>query len=302
MNLRFLTSFHYFRRYDLGLLAEGAGDIPLFVFGDSGAYSAASLGATIDLHEYAEWLIKWSHILTVYSNLDVIGDPDASMLNQRRLETEYNLRPLPVFHVGSNFSRLEALCEEYEYVALGGMVPYSTANLGSWLLRCFRTAEKYGTAFHGFGQTRTQYLLDFPFYSVDSSTWGTGHVYGRLGIWDESLKNFRVCQVGDRPGVYACADLIRSYGFDPETYVNRDLFHRSHAIALTAESWRQFERFLQNRHRSSWRPTLGSGPSVYLADGAGSNLLEAIPRVFLSVSTSDCKSILTASNIREDDQ
>jgi len=288
MNLRFLTSFHYFRRYDLGRLVEGADGASLSVFGDSGAYSAASLGATIDLHEYAEWLIKWSQIFTVYSNLDVIGDPDASMVNQRRLETEYDLRPLPVFHVGSNFLRLDALCEEYEYVALGGMVPYSTANLGSWLLRCFTTANKHGTRFHGFGQTRRQYLLDFPFYSVDSSAWANGHKFGSLQVWDDNAKAFKTCAVGNRAEVYACAELIRSYGLDPELYADSDLYHRDHAIALTSKSWRRFERFLQHRRGSPSRPQHAALVSR-----------DTSPLIYQSINVPDCEPILAAWKIPE---
>lgn len=292
---KFLTSYHYFKNYDYNRIIEGAQGRPLMIFGDSGAYSAASLGATIDLDDYAQWIIKWQHILTTYSNLDVIGDADGSMINQRRLETEYGLNPLPVFHVGSEFTRLEALCEEYDYIALGGMVPYSTTNLGSWLLKCFKVADKHGTVFHGFGQTRREYLMDFPWYSVDSSSWGKGHIFGHVDIWDDNLKNFQVFNIGNREEVYKHAELIRTYACDPEWYADREKYHRKHAIALTSESWRRFERFLQERHRRTWetKKTPHPGPNLFMADTDGSNLIHC----YQAIVTDDVNPIISAENL-----
>jgi hypothetical protein len=80
MRLRLLVSYHYHRDTDLAaLVGELGGDVDLFA--DSGAYSAATTGATIHLADYAAWLRHWAPLLTVQSALDVIGDHEATAAN-----------------------------------------------------------------------------------------------------------------------------------------------------------------------------------------------------------------------------
>ena len=53
------------------------------LFLDSGAYSAWSKGVTIDIDEYISFIKKNIKYITVYANLDVIGDPEATYRNQK---------------------------------------------------------------------------------------------------------------------------------------------------------------------------------------------------------------------------
>lgn len=52
---KFLLSYHYFKSEDLDALVEQMPVRPM-LFADSGAYSAYSQGAVIDIKEYAAWL------------------------------------------------------------------------------------------------------------------------------------------------------------------------------------------------------------------------------------------------------
>jgi len=81
----------------------------LGLFLDSGAYSAYSTGVPVNLGEYANFikgLQKITDGLTVYANLDVIGDPEATLANQKQME-EWGLNPLPCFHCGEDFNLLK---------------------------------------------------------------------------------------------------------------------------------------------------------------------------------------------------
>lgn len=212
---RFLVSFHYHQKTDLQEIVDSYHG-PCEVFADSGAFSAATLGATIKLADYAAWLKEWDHLLTVKSTLDVIGDPAATAKNTATLEG-MGLSVLPVFHTGSPFPELEALVKRYDYMALGGMVPHAknADAVQRWLFRCFKIAKETGTVFHGFGQTRLETNKNFGFYSVDSSAWASGMRYGTITLWDDRKHKLVQLQGGDRVAARKHAALLRSHGADP---------------------------------------------------------------------------------------
>lgn len=172
-----LLSYWYTRKSDMDkLLRPYAG---ASVFADSGAFSAMTTGAQIDVHQYAEWLLRWRHNFTVHSNLDVVGDPLATARNQAILEDRYGLEPLPVFHAGSPWSELEQLVERYPYIALGGVAKrqYNAKMLMPWMVQCFRIAGTR-SQFHGFGVTDWKLMSSLPWRSVDSTSWMMGARYG----------------------------------------------------------------------------------------------------------------------------
>jgi hypothetical protein len=294
---KFLTSYHYYKSQDLGKIVAATKE-PVLLFADSGAFSAASQGAEVDIRAYGKWLTKWSSILTVASNLDVIGDHQASMKNQRELEAMgHNV--LPVFHVGSPFDQLEKLCEEYPYVALGGMVPYSTANLGPWLVKCFRIASKYNTCFHGFGQTRREYLEDFPFYSVDSSAWGKSFMFGTLELWDEKTKRFTNIKHSDQSAIYKNADLLRLHGGDPEMFLDKTKYKRAHAVKVAAVAWMRFEKHLQQKHHGvKLRNTnTDKGFRLYLAETTSQTIETVIEGFHLYLANTGMPNVTDAASV-----
>lgn len=143
--MRILLSFHYLRGRNLRSdLRRGFGESAPELFVDSGAFSAATQGVEIDIGEYCAFVQEYADLIEVYSNLDVIGDPKATFRNQCEMERR-GLSPLPVFHVGGDWSYLERYIERYSYIALGGRVPYfsssATKRVMPWLVRCFRMAQ-----------------------------------------------------------------------------------------------------------------------------------------------------------------
>ena len=51
------------------------------IFIDSGGFSAKTQGAEIDLSAYVAFLKRYAHRITVYANLDVIGDATSKVSN-----------------------------------------------------------------------------------------------------------------------------------------------------------------------------------------------------------------------------
>jgi len=146
------------------------------VFIDSGAFTAYTQKIRIHPHNYAFYL-KNSKWIDYYSNLDSIGNAEETCVNQAEIEGYCGgsiLKPLPVFHFGENETYLKFYCDNYDYICLGGLVPYSSQpkSIIKWLRPIF---EKYPQKkFHGFGISNPYILKMFPWQSCDSSSFLMG--------------------------------------------------------------------------------------------------------------------------------
>jgi hypothetical protein len=144
------------------------------LFLDSGAFSAFSKGVDININEYISFIKDNEDYLEVYANLDVIGDAEATLKNQRIMEKK-GLKPLPCFHYGDDIKYLKLYMQEHNYIALGGMVPISTKNLILWLDEIFSyICDDKGipkVKVHGFGLTSFDLMFRYPWYSIDSTSW-----------------------------------------------------------------------------------------------------------------------------------
>ena len=167
------------------------------LFLDSGAYSASSQGITIDLPEYITFIKQYQDHIEVYANLDVIGDPIGTLKNQRIME-KAGLKPLPCFHYGEPIKYLIHYLENYDYVALGGMVGKRTPDLAHWLDELFTNyicTEKDGiprVKIHGFGMTSLMLMLRYPWYSVDSTSWVVASRMGQVLVprWKDNAYSY----------------------------------------------------------------------------------------------------------------
>lgn len=141
-------------------------------FVDSGAFSVHNSGASIDINKYMDFLKKYHPRLTLYASLDVIGDWKASAQNDFVMR-ENGLNPLATFHSGSPLHELDRMCREFDYIALGGLVPLALRRnvMVEWLDKCWDVIKNHWPVkVHGYGVT-SQFLLErYPFYSVDSSS------------------------------------------------------------------------------------------------------------------------------------
>lgn len=179
--------------------------VDLFI--DSGAFSAWSMNVTIDIQKYIDFIKEHERYISVYANLDVIGDAEATLRNQRLME-EAGLSPLPCFHVGEDFKYLEYYVQNYDYIALGGLVGKREVDLGrkaAWLDKCFSeficdSAGIPKVKVHGFGLTSLRFMVRYPWYSVDSTSWVVHSRMGtvlvpryRKGKWIYNESAWKVC-------------------------------------------------------------------------------------------------------------
>lgn len=164
---------------------------------DSGAFSAWNSGRAIDLAEYIAFAKDFiarhkagiEHIYIV--NLDVIpgrrGEvPTTKMVAEAAKEGWANmlemeragLTPLHIFHQGEDFSVLDALSKRHRYIGISPSNDASVKDRHAWLQKVYRIIRA-GNMTHGFGVTAKRLMRDFPWYSVDSTSWLAPIIYGK---------------------------------------------------------------------------------------------------------------------------
>jgi hypothetical protein len=186
---------------------------------DSGAYTAWSKGRAIDLDGYMSFLDQalGAYPVDGYFALDVIpgrvgGMPtadevkrawEASMVNLDRMQAR-GFAPIPVFHFGADWARLdELIAGGFDVIALGGTVKKPRPAVLAWLDEAF--ARYPAQKFHGLGCTSEAQLTRIPFWSCDSTSWLTLAMFGVGG--NEWLLRGRSSRALRRIGLVAFDDL-----------------------------------------------------------------------------------------------
>jgi hypothetical protein len=281
VRFRILLSYHYYRDTDLDALFAKSFTRPYpEVFADSGAYSSFTQGITIDVRAYADWVKRWRHLFAVYANLDAIGNAEQTRVNQQRLE-DLGLTPLPVFHTGDSWEYLDWYLERYQYIALGGMVPYARTpkKLMPWLVQCFKRAQGHAV-YHGFGCTGWSLMRSFPWYTVDSSSWGAGFRFGLVPFFCEKKKRIIDLRLGTKDA-YCYSSVIHKLGFDPGEFADRSRNQRDRICAFSALSYLRAEAWLRKTfgvvHHAQ-----GDGVKMYLADSTADAKDTGIAHTILS--------------------
>lgn len=119
------------------------------------------------------------------------------------------LSPLPTFHFRSPLSELERLCDRYEYIALGGLVPLARNHqvLVPWLKKCFSVIKKFWPRrVHALGVTSQPILEAFPFFSCDSTSAIMGAGMGRVILFKDGAMHTSKWTDELRRGLYKTAD------------------------------------------------------------------------------------------------
>lgn len=291
----YLLSYHYYAKTDLDKLAEASGTPDLTFLADSGAFSAFHAGAQVTVEDYVAWIKRWDHRLHAVAALDVLGDHKASIRNTQKMR-DLGVDPLPVFHLGEPITVLEQYLAETEYMAIGGMVKASVTmrdrRLWKYLATIHQLAGEAGVKLHGFGLSSWPVIRRFPWYSVDSSSAGSGYRYGRCTAYDPFADKWAAWALRDAKAWHRHGWLVREYGLRPQDFKGSNTAIRGNLIALAARSWARAAQVLADDHATrsyvtdgafaSNEPTAGGSrikayedgnrwtTKVYVADGATS--------------------------------
>lgn len=190
---------------------------------DSGAFSAHTRGAELDVDAYIEYLNENDSLVHVFAQVDkipgvfrqpktrqqLVEAPELSWQNyvymRERVKSPDKL--LPIFHQGEDYKWLENILE-YRDPKTGERVKYmgiSPANdqpvkeKVKFIDRCFRIIKSSSNpdiCTHAFGMTSLDVLEQYPFTSADSTSWllngANGSImteYGSVLVSAKSLNN-----------------------------------------------------------------------------------------------------------------
>jgi len=138
---------------------------------DSGAYSVAQTGKSIDLDAYIDFCKLHGAAYDFIASLDVIGGSPFDNWNNWQRMLRAGVPAVPTFHSDEDLDVLRAYVAESDRVGIGfirkdGRLPPRAA-VCKTLDKCFRIIPER-VKVHGWGLTG---FCDFPFWSVDSTTW-----------------------------------------------------------------------------------------------------------------------------------
>jgi len=182
-----LSSFAFIKKKTYGdfimPLIEKANQNNNFML-DSGAFSFMN-GKQISkkdmdyyVDEYIDFINAHNINLFIEADIDAIFGYDAALQYRKKIESSTGKQCIPVWHKSRGIQAWKDTCEEYSYIAIGGFVMKEIKpSEFEQAKKLVRYARKRGVKVHGLGYTRSD-LGSWPFYSVDSSSWGVGHRFG----------------------------------------------------------------------------------------------------------------------------
>ena len=156
---------------------------------DSGAFSFfnGKKMKNVDAYisRYAEYITANDIKLFFELDIDKIIGYDKVKEVRRRLELATGKRPIPVWHKHLGKQEFIRMCDEYDYVAIGGIVSGEITKPEYKVLPAFiRAAHERGTKIHGLGFTNMDWLPLLHFDSVDSTSWTSGNKFGYIWKFD----------------------------------------------------------------------------------------------------------------------
>ena len=179
----------------IGARVDGHAKGRLFI--DSGAFSAHTRGAEVDVDAYVEYLNSIDEELHVFAQVDKIPGvfrepktpqqlseaPEMSWNNYlyMRLKLKSPKKLLPIFHQGEDYkwlhNMLEWVDENGEHIPYIGISPANDQPVKEkvrFIEKCFKIIKQSSNPnvkTHAFGMTSLHVLEMYPFTSADSTSW-----------------------------------------------------------------------------------------------------------------------------------
>ena len=258
--LNLLLSYFYWSKHNLAEIQSWGTRL----VGDSGAYSAMSQGQPIDHDRFLAWATRWRDITWWTAALDVIGDADRTWDYWKAAPDDLNL--VPTVHYPSPPQSLDRYVDAgATLIGLGGMVPFKSEpeRLLRWCLSMFRYARDThpGVRFHGWGVTHPQLLTTLPWWSIDSSGYGSSYIYGRMRLWNPDTNRKVMVTLNGTDLAEHSRLLRRHYHADWQDLLTSHPGNRGNVFRVSARSMQHEEAWLRARHQVTPPAMLKDSPT-----------------------------------------
>ena len=237
-----LVSWPYLTKPMIDAVARGMADGSISGFlMDSGAFTAHQAGQTLSVSDYMGFIKGLGFSPTRYFQLDVIGDPQATMVNLEKMY-EAGYEPIPIWQRGADPGVIPRMYElSPDLVALGGLVgniPYArhvVANV--W---------PQGRPYHLLGCTHLGMMARFRPPSVDSSTFLSIARFGKFQIYMGKGRFGSALTFGNRAPSPRERQFIRACGINPNELRRKAAWTRAESIAIRVgyAAWELYRRDL----------------------------------------------------------
>lgn len=184
-NANILQSFYYCDEFSEKVVIPQAKRFLL----DSGAFTFFSSDKSVDWNEYIKKyaaFINRNNIKHFFElDIDALVGYEKVLDFRNRLEDLTGKPTIPVWHFERGKDAWLEMCEQYDYVAIGGLVSgggeYAKKHRRHfpWFIK---TAHERGAKVHALGFTAVAALKEYHFDSVDSTAWISGNQYG--GVYE----------------------------------------------------------------------------------------------------------------------
>lgn len=152
---------------------------------DSGAFTFISQGKHVDwddyVDRYCEFINRNNIKLFFELDIDSLVCYDKVKEIRHEIERKTNKQPIPVWHKSRGKDEFLRICDEYPYVAIGGVVTREIKQneypFFTWFID---EAHKRNCKIHGLGFTNLKGLTKYHFDSVDSTAWLSGNRFGSV--------------------------------------------------------------------------------------------------------------------------
>ena len=128
------------------------------------------------LEGYIGFLLEHREEVSSFVGLDIIGDPKATYEINKYMRT-YGLEPMPVVHYGTSSSWIKKYLDVTDYIGISGLGQKARkSRYGTYLKEMFKyihtdKRKPPSAKVHGFAMTTPEFIKEYPFYSMDSTTW-----------------------------------------------------------------------------------------------------------------------------------
>lgn len=250
----FLMSYEYLKGKGHAQLKKYP-DMHLFI--DSGAYTYITNpefeSYTVEqwedqIKKYLSWAKKHKDSIFAIADLDLqylVGNEKVYEWRKKYFEPFMLETGIPVCFIyhEEGYDQWEYMCKRYPYVGISLNVDGNVDEAD--LREKFRIAEKYNTLIQGMASTRTAMLTEYPFYTVDSTTWNVGLKYGEISVWNET----KMSRIKKAEFENKAFPIISRYDkkFDFDLILEED---KTELIRVNAYAFVQAEKYIHERLRS----------------------------------------------------
>ena len=148
------------------------------------------------VERYADFIVRNNVGRFFELDIDSLVGYDEVLRLRSRLTKLAGKPPIPVWHKSRGIEEFYRMCDEFDYVAIGGIVSGEIRRRDYAAFPMFiREAHKRGAQIHGLGFTNLKGLERYHFDSVDSTAWTTGNRFGSVYRFDgRTMRKFDKAQ------------------------------------------------------------------------------------------------------------